>query len=105
MSAHHLNPNKRGEIMTQKDKRLLTQKVRLEVQAKIGPLFDLLYAVIVTVIGVRFLLPYLPEGAGIIVMMLLLLSGLRLRGVGQKAVTRSAIINLLKALLTSLEQK
>jgi len=91
--------------MTQKDKRLLTQKVRLEVQAKIGPLFDLLYAVIVTVIGVRFLLPYLPEGAGIIVMMLLLLSGLRLRGVGQKAVTRSAIINLLKALLTSLEQK
>ncbi len=91
--------------MTQKDKRLLTQKVRLEVQAKIGPLFDLLYAVIVTVIGVRFLLPYLPEGVGIIVMMLLLLSGLRLRGVGQKAVTRSTITNLLKALLTSLEQK
>ncbi len=91
--------------MTQKDKKLLTQKVRLEVQAKIGPLFDLLYAVIVTVIGVRFLLPYLPEGVGIIVMMLLLLSGLRLRGVGQKAVTRSTITNLLKALLTSLEQK
>ncbi|MBE2201824.1 MAG: hypothetical protein IAE79_24655 [Anaerolinea sp.] len=91
--------------MTQKDKRLLTQKVRLEVQAKIGPLFDLLYAVIVTVIGVRFLLPYLPEGVGIIVMMLLLLSGLRLRGIGRKAVTRSTITNLLKALLTSLEQK
>lgn len=70
--------------MTQKDKKLLTQKVRLEVQAKIGPLFDLLYAVIVTVIGVRFLLPYLPEGVGIIVMMLLLLSGLRLRGVAKR---------------------
>jgi hypothetical protein len=105
MSAHHLNPKKRGEIMTKKDKRLIAQRVRLELQAKIGPLFDLLYAVIVTLIGVRFLLPHLPEGIGIIVMLLLLLSGLRLQGAGQKALVRKTITNLLKTLLTYLEQK
>ena len=90
--------------MTKENKEKLTNHLRLELQAKIGPLLDVLYSVVVALVGFYILVPYLPGQAGVLVTAILLLSGLTLRGAAKGMVTRQSIVSLLKALVAILEK-
>lgn len=89
--------------MTANDKRHLTHRLRLELQAKIGPIFDTVYSVIVILIGFYIFLPHLPSPVGLMLTLILLLSGLTLRGAGKSLVTRTAIVKLLQTLVKLLD--
>lgn len=91
--------------MTRKDKSLLAKRFRLEVQAKIGPLFDVAYSVIVVLTGVHILIPVLPNSIGLLLTIILLLSGISLRGASKRVLTKRYIAALLKALVNVLDAK
>ncbi len=89
--------------MTRKDKQLISKRLRLEVQAKISPVLDVVYSVGVVLVGYYVLTPHLPPPVGWVVTGLLLVAGLRLRGGRQGLVTRRGIVGLLKALVKMLD--
>jgi hypothetical protein len=91
--------------MTRKDKSLLVKCFRLELQAKIGPLFDVAYSVIVVLIGIHILIPILPDHIGLLLTIILLLSGISLRGANKGVLTKRYIAALLKALVNALDAK
>lgn len=90
--------------MTKKNKEQLLRRLRLELQAKIGPLFDVVYSAAVALTGFYILIPFLPEKVGVLITVVLLLSGLTLRGAAKGLVTRQSIVSLLKTLVTFLEK-
>lgn len=90
--------------MTRKNKAKLINQLRLELQAKVGPLLNVLYSVVVALVGFYILVPYLPNQAGVLVTAILLVSGLTLRGATKDLVTRQSIVSLLKVLIGVLEK-
>jgi hypothetical protein len=91
--------------MTVKEKKLITKRIYKELCTKIGPLFDVLYTVIVVLISFYILLPHLPTPTGSLLTAILLLSGLRLERTGNKIPLRGAVIALLKMFVKTLDKR
>jgi hypothetical protein len=89
--------------MTKKDILLLSKQIRLALQAKINPLLDALYSMIVVLIGFYILIPYLPNPIGLLLTITLLMSGLSLQGARKGRITRNNIVALLKFIVKTLE--